>query len=122
RIRVSLAGVENEEELREIMKQPANLTFRSTEGCPSPDDFCKIELRGTDFKENAANVFLNEVNQPIVQIEVKDKKKFEDVSRRLLGKPLGIFLDDELLSAPIVRGVFTDGRATIEGQESLAEA
>ena len=122
RIRVSLAGVENEDELRDIMKQPANLTFRSTEGCPSPDDFCKIELRGSDFKENAAKVFLNDVNQPIVQIEVKDKKKFEDVSRRLLGKPLGIFLDDELLSAPVVRGVFSDGTAVIEGQESLAEA
>lgn len=122
RIRVSLAGVENEDELRDIMKQPANLTFRSADGCPTPDDFCRIELRGTDFKENAANVFLNEVNQPIVQIEVKDKKKFEEVSRRLLGKPLGIFLDDEMLSAPVVRGVFTDGKATIEGQETLAEA
>src|SRR5690606_35486539 len=41
RIRVSLAGVENEREVRDIMKKPAELTFRSAYGCES-GGFCRI--------------------------------------------------------------------------------
>lgn len=121
RIRVSLAGVENEREVREIMKKPAELTFRSAYGCPD-GDFCKIELYGKDFKENSASILFNELQQPLVGIEVKDRKQFEEISRRLLGQRLAIYLDDELISAPVVQGVFTDGKATISGQESLEEA
>src|SRR5690606_24623317 len=49
RIRVRLAGVENQEEVRERLKTPAVLTFRSSEGCESPFDYCKIEMNGSDF-------------------------------------------------------------------------
>src|SRR5690606_6703671 len=59
---------------------------------------------------------------PIIQIEVKDKAKFEDITRRLLGQPLSIYLDEELLSAPVVQGVFTDGKATISGDYTYEEA
>lgn len=122
RIRVSLAGVEDERQVRDVMKRPADLTFRSAEGCSNELDYCKIELRGTDFKENAASVYRDEFQQAIVSIEVKDKKQFEDLSRRLVGKRLAIFLDETLLSDPTVQGVFTDGKATITGQRSMQEA
>jgi len=121
RIRVSLAGVENEREVRDIMKKPAELTFRSAYGCES-GGFCRIELYGSDFVENSASVVFDELMRPVVSIEVKDKKKFEEVSRRLLGQQLAIYLDDELISAPTVQGVFTDGKATITGQRTMEEA
>lgn len=122
RIRVSLAGVENEREVRDIMKKPAELTFRSESGC-SPGDFCKVELYGNDFKENSAAIVPDEFGRPvIVSIEIKDKKKFEEISRRLLGQRLAIFMDDELISAPVVQGIFTDGKATISGQETIEQA
>lgn len=122
RIRVSLAGVENEREVREIMSKPAELTFRSSDGCSSIRDYCKIELRGVDFKENAAEVFLDELHRPVVSIEVKDKQKFAEVTGRLIGRPLAIYLDDRLLQEPTVQGVFTDGKATITGQDTRQEA
>jgi SecD/SecF fusion protein len=122
RIRVSLAGVENEREVREIMKKPAELTFRSAYGC-NDGSYCKVELHGSDFKENSAQVVTDELGRPVVvSIEVKEKKKFEEITRRLLGKPLAIFMDDELISEPIVQGVFSDGKAVITGQNSRQEA
>jgi len=114
RIRARIAGVSDEATVREIMKKPAELTFRGPDGT--------IEMHGSDFKEGAAKVAFNELNQPIILIEVKDKEKWADVTRRLLGQPLAIYLDDEMISAPVVQAVLTDGKATISGRYSLEEA
>ncbi len=58
RIRVKIAGVKDEDKVREILKKPAELTFRSARGCPASSDpakiYCKVELRGNDFKQNGA--------------------------------------------------------------------
>ena len=42
---------------------------------------------------------------------------FDDVTGRLTNFPLGIFLDDELVSAPIVQTRIPDGRSVINGLE-----
>lgn len=114
RIRVRIAGVSNEEEVRNIMKKPAELTFRGPDGT--------IELRGVDFVEGAARVSYNQMNQPYIQIEVKDAAKLRDVSTRLLQQKLSIYLDDQELSAPVVRSVLPDGKASIEGNYTIEEA
>lgn len=127
RIRVKIAGVKNEEEVREIMKKPAELTFRSAEG-GKPDAktdlerYPKIELRGNDFVENGAEITYDQLHQPQIAIKIKDKKKFQEISQRLLGQNLAIFLDDRLLSDPQVNGVFTDGTAVISGKYTMDEA
>lgn len=114
RIRVRIPGIEDEAEVREILKKPAELTFRAPDGT--------VELRGNDFVEGAAQVGFDQVGQPIIQIEVKDHEKWRDVSERLLGQQLSIYLDDQLLSAPVVQGIFTDGKATISGNFTYDEA
>ncbi|MBO2943417.1 protein translocase subunit SecD [Paenibacillus sp. F411] len=122
RIRLKVPGVANEEEIRKTMKEPANLTFRSNDGCAEGEEFCKIELRGDDFVENAASIGVDGLNQPVVNIQVKDKAKFAEITQRLLQKQLAIYLDDTLLSAPTVQAVLTDGNAMITGSESREEA
>ncbi|QCT02009.1 protein-export membrane protein SecD [Paenibacillus algicola] len=122
RIRLKVPGVANEEEIRKTMKEPANLTFRSNDGCAEGEEFCKIELRGDDFVENAASIGVDGLNQPVVNIQVKDKAKFAEITQRLLGNQLAIYLDDTLLSAPTVQAVLTDGNAMITGSESREEA
>ena len=78
-----LAGVANQEEVKNILKKPAELTFRSAYGCESPFNYCRVELRGNDFVEGAAKVQFNpETNMPYVSIEVKDAKKFEEITTR----------------------------------------
>ncbi|NEN83632.1 protein translocase subunit SecD [Paenibacillus elgii] len=114
RIRVKLAGVSNEEEVRKIIKEPAQLTFRGPDGTK--------EMLGSDFVEGAAKVGFDQQNRPMISIEVKDKEKFRKVTEKLLGKPLGIYLDETQLSAPVVQQVLTDGKATISGNYTYDEA
>ncbi len=122
RIRLKVAGVTDEAEVRKTMKEPANLTFRSNDGCKEGEEFCKIELRGNDFVENGASIAYDQLNQPIIDIKVKDKAKFAEITERLLGQELAIFMDDQLLSAPTVQAVLTDGSAQITGSYTLDEA
>lgn len=114
RIRVRIAGVEDESKMRELLARPAELTFRGPDGT--------IEMRGVDFKEGAAHVGYDELNRPMVVIEVKDKSKLEAVSRKLLMQPMAIVLDDEVISSPVVQNILPDGRATITGNYSHSEA
>jgi preprotein translocase subunit SecD len=113
RIRVKLAGVENPEDVRRILKKPAELSFQAPDGTK--------ELRGNDFVEGGAEVNY-ENNLPIIALKVKDADKFRDVTSRLLGQPLAIVLDDEVISAPTVSAVITNGQAIINGMDSYEEA
>ncbi|ADO58066.1 MULTISPECIES: protein translocase subunit SecD [Paenibacillus] len=124
RIRVRLAGVSNEAEVRSMLKKPAELTFRSATAADAkkPGQYSKIELRGNDFVENGAVVGYDQLNQPEISIKVKDKAKFAEITKRLMNKELAIFLDDELLSAPTVRSELTDGSASITGSYTRDEA
>jgi SecD/SecF fusion protein len=129
RIRVRLAGVENQQEIRDRLKEPAQLTFRSNSGCENPNEFCKIELDGNDFVENGASVqYIQGTNEPIVAIKLKDPDKFEEITRRLsahypgVGSVLAIYMDDEQLSAPTVQRPIPGGTAQIEGRFTYSEA
>lgn len=114
RIRARIAGVANADEVRDIMRRPAELTFRGPDGTR--------EMIGSDFKEGAAEVAYDELGRPIINIEVKDPAKLHQVTQKLLGQPLAIYLDEQELSAPIVQAVLPNGKATISGNYTLAEA
>ncbi|TDF97669.1 protein translocase subunit SecD [Paenibacillus piri] len=114
RIRVKLAGVSNEEEVRKIMKEPAELTFRGPDGTK--------EMLGSDFVEGAAKVEFDQTNRPNIAIQVKDKEKFRKVTEKLIGQPLAIYLNETKLSDPVVQQVLGDGRATISGNYTYDEA
>ncbi|RJG21219.1 protein translocase subunit SecD [Paenibacillus thiaminolyticus] len=132
RIRVKIADVQNEEEVRKKLKEPAVLTFRSSEGCEDASDYCKIELQGTDFVEGGASVVFDELQRPIVAIKLKDASKFAEITKRLAGlydpdptkarNHLAIFMDDTLISDPSVNYEIPGGEATITGQRTKEEA
>lgn len=114
RIRVRLADVKNEEEVRKIIKKPADLTFRGPDGTK--------EMLGSDFVEGGAQVGFDQANRPMINIKVKDAEKFKKVTEKLIGQPLAIYLDENQLSAPIVNVVIPDGNATISGNYTFDEA
>lgn len=122
RIRLKIAGVTNEAEVREKMKEPAVLTFRSAAPSDAPGTYSKVELVGSDFVENAATIGRDNLNQIEISIKVKDKQKFAEITKRLLGKNLAIYLDDTKLSDPVVRAELTDGTASISGNYTVEEA
>lgn len=92
RIRVQLAGVEDQNSARELLSTQANLTFRDSED--------NIMLDGADLKEGGAKDAFNQQGQPIVTLELKDANKFAEVTSEIAAKPapdnvLVIWLDFE---------------------------
>jgi preprotein translocase subunit SecD len=119
RIRVRLAGVTNEDEVRSQISTPAVLTFRSADG--------KIMLDGTDFVENAAKVGFDETNRPRIEIKLKSKDKFKQVTTEISKLPrpsnvLAIYLDDKELTAPAVEAPIDSDSAVINGNYTNDEA
>lgn len=115
RIRVQLAGVKDQTKARELLGKQAQLTFRD----PSGE---KVLLTGRDLKEGGAKVDYDQAGRPVVSLQLKDAKKFEEITRQYLGQPIPIYLDDNLLSSPVVQQVISGGQAMIEGQRNVEEA
>ena len=73
RIRVQLAGIEDQNQARETLGTQATLTFRDVND--------QIKMDGTDLVEGASKLaFDPNTNQPIVTVEMKDRIKFRDVT------------------------------------------
>ncbi|OKP97628.1 protein translocase subunit SecD [Paenibacillus sp. P46E] len=122
RIRLKIAGVTDEAEVRKKMKEPAVLTFRSAAPGDAAGTYSKIELVGSDFVEGAADVQRDNLNRPEISIKVKDKSKFAEITKRLIGQKLVIYLDDRMLSDPNVNMEISDGNASISGNYTLDKA
>ena len=115
RIRVQIAGIKDPKKARELIGKPAQLTFRDPSGK-------QILLKGSELKQNGAKVDYDQQVRPLVVLQLKDAKKFEQITRKYLGQPMPIYLDDNLLSAPTIKEAIPGGIATIDGQESVEEA
>lgn len=92
RIRVQLAGVEDQETARQLLATEAELTFRDV------DD--NILLDGSDLQQNGAAGQFDQTNRPIVTLKLKDAERFAEVTRDLSQRPIGenvlvIWLDFE---------------------------
>ncbi|WP_178020316.1 protein translocase subunit SecD [uncultured Paenibacillus sp.] len=123
RIRLKVAGVTDEETVRKTMKEPASLTFRSKDGTEkNADEYNKIEMIGTDFAANGAKLEFTQMNEPVVSIKVNNKEKFAEVTKRLLGQPLAIYMNEDLVSDPVVQAVLTEGTAQISVGGDLEKA
>lgn len=56
-----------------------------------------------------------------LKFDAEGAKLFAEITKRNIGMPLAIFLDDELISAPTVQTEIIDGRAVITGSFTLEE-
>ena len=75
--------------------------------------------------ENAQVVFANQgISEPQVSIKFDEEgtRLFAEITKRNIGKPLAIFLDGELQSAPTVQTEITNGEAVITGNFTPEEA
>lgn len=92
RIRVQLAGVEDQAAARELLSTQANLTFRDVND--------KLLLDGNDLKEGKAKAdFDPKTNSPVVTLELKSPEKFgqvtTEISQMKPNNQLVIWLDFE---------------------------
>ncbi|AYB39202.1 protein translocase subunit SecD [Brevibacillus laterosporus] len=114
RVRVKLAGVTDPEKLRTLIGKPAVLTFRDMTG--------EVVMRGQDLAPGGAAVGYGELNEPLVTLKFANAEKFAEVTRNNLGKPVAIFLDENLLTNPTIQSVITGGSAQITGKYTKEEA
>lgn len=141
RILVQLPGEKNVDEAKKLIGQVALLEFKEetldASGQPKKDESGDIvwktatatgtdgnqkDLTGKYLKPNSKVVLKSGTNEPEVAFEFNDEGAvlFEQVTKRNLQKPLGIFLDNQMISAPTVQAVIKSS-GVITGVE-LAEA
>ncbi|UII55006.1 protein translocase subunit SecDF [Cytobacillus spongiae] len=134
RIRVQLAGVDNQNQAREILSTEANLSFR---------DVNDNELMsGSDLVEGGAKQVFDDKGQPSVSLQLKSAKKFKEVTEQIVNMApnnlLIIWLDFEegkdsfkaesakenpkYLSAPTVSQIFNQDTVSIVGSFTIEEA
>ncbi|MDD5221347.1 MAG: protein translocase subunit SecD [Candidatus Pacebacteria bacterium] len=110
---------ENYEEILEINQK----ALEEQDYDKMQDPFTPTDLTGRYLKKAQLN-FNPQTSEPVVSLEFNDEgsKLFEELTKNNLQKPLAIFIDDELISAPIVQDVIVGGSAQITGKFTDKEA
>ena len=124
RLVVELAGIKDvNQAINEIGATPF-LDFREViqEGTSTPQ-FYQTNLTGR-YVKSAALSFDNIAGKPEVSIEFTDEggKIFADLTGQNIGKPLAIFLDNQLIEMPTVQEKIPNGKAQITGKFTVDEA
>jgi len=115
RIRVKIASQNADQtKLRELIGKPAVLTFRDEQG--------NVILRGSDLAPGGAAVGFDDLKQPLVTLKFSDPAKLEAVTRANLHKHMAIFLDENMLTNPVIQSVITGGSAQITGNYTVESA
>lgn len=130
RLSVDLPGINNYEEAIKLIGQTAQLTFREL-----PDE--KIATTTPIFLQLTKNTGLSgiHINKSTIefdsqtgkpQVGLKFNKKgtelFAAITKRNIGKPVGIFIDNMPLTTPTVQTEILDGSAVITGNFTTDEA
>ena len=142
RILVELPGVKDSSAAASLVGKTAQLDFRELpatfsaeqrqqieKGVPEVFFFKQTGLTGADLKK-AEVVFNQGKNQksgsPQVSIQFTDEgaRKFGEITKRNINKPLGIFIDNQPVDTnpPIVQQEILGGNAVISGSFSLEYA
>ncbi len=124
RLSVAMPGIDNPDEALSLIGSTAKLDFRqlpkgATESATYAD-FVSTNLTGSDLKRATVS-FNQQTGDPEVNLQFSEDggKKFEALTEANIGKPIGIFMDDTPLSAPIVQTKITGGNAVINGTFTL---
>lgn len=130
KIEVDLPGITNVKDAIDKIGKTAQLTFKEASGkvnIATSSGFVAFDsnplLTGKDVKK--ASVSIDSTSgKPQVSLEFSKEgnKKFAEATKRNVGKPIGIFLDDFVLSTPIVQQEILDGNAVINGSFTTDEA
>ncbi|KKW10511.1 MAG: Protein-export membrane protein SecD [Microgenomates group bacterium GW2011_GWC1_49_7] len=134
RIIVELPGISHVDQAIALIGQTASLEFRefsdpnaTISATTTYDQLYQmtkpVGLTGKDLSR-AQTQFDTTTGEPQVAIAFTSEggKTFADVTRRLVGQRLAIFLDRVMITDPVVKQEITDGQAIISGQFTVDEA
>lgn len=109
RILVEIPDVDDPEEVATIIGTPAHLEFRDPNGT--------VVVEGNDIVE-AGVQYANDDKTLFgvgFRLNAEGTRAFADATREFMGQAISIYLDDELISAPTVQAVISEGNGIITG-------
>jgi protein-export SecD/SecF family membrane protein len=120
---VELAGVNNVSDAISQIGQTPLLDFREVQTNGSTTQYVYTNLTG-QYITGAQMTFDPTTNAPQVTVTFnKDGSQiFDEMTKANVGKPLAIFLDNQLIEAPVVQEEIPDGKAVISGGFTIATA
>jgi SecD/SecF fusion protein len=136
-ILVQLPGVDDPSYIRSLLGTTAKMTFHWAANADSKE---VIQAKGIDKEEvydlearvvlegkhiqDANLVFSQDSGQPVVSfvLDKEGARLFTDMTKNNIGRSLAIVLDDEVITAPVIRSVIAGGRGEISGAFTVAEA
>tara|TARA_Y100001970_G_scaffold114284_1_gene142552 strand:- start:4365 stop:5918 length:1554 start_codon:yes stop_codon:yes gene_type:complete len=138
RILVELPGIKDPERIKELLGRTAELSFRLV--TQDTSEFGNEKFTLNDSKEeisvskriilsgenliDAQPKYDNLNNEPIVAFSLDrlGSQRFGRVTSKNIGKRLAIILDNEAISAPVIRDSITGGNGTISGNFTFQSA
>lgn len=123
RVVVELPGVNDPKEATGLIGQTAQLFFARVLPSSPSAELIPVDLTGADLIR-ADTVFDQNSGKPSVSIEFNESgsTKFANITKEMVGQPLAIILDNELISSPVVNEQIIGGKAQISGNFTLDEA
>lgn len=137
RLSVELPGVTDVSQAITLIGQTPFLEFKVQSDAPQKatvgkdgvvtlnqdQNFVSTGLTGK-YLSKAILEFNQNTGEPTVSLQFNDEgaKLFEDITKKSIGKVISIYLDNEVISAPVVREAITGGKAQISGSFTPAEA
>jgi preprotein translocase subunit SecD len=147
RIRILLPGVKAPDRFSTLFSKRARITFRLVDvsmsaaeaqqgTTPSQSEvlyalnskdpylvFKQVVMEGGEIVD-AAPGFDQRTNQPIVsfRFSANGTRRFAEITRDNIGQPFAIVLDNEVLSAPVIREPILGGSGQISGNFTLEDA
>ncbi len=138
RILVELPGVKNPERIKELLGKTAELNFRLVTKDSSEYGSEKFTVQGTGEEilvskriilsgENLIDAqprYDNLNNEPIVAFSLDrlGSQRFGQATSKNIGKRIAIILDNDAISAPVIRDSITGGNGTISGNFTFQTA
>lgn len=128
RLVVELAGIKDITKAIEQIGATPFLYFAEQKELETADGKKVIAYQHSDltgrYITGAQITFDQTTNAPQISLSFNDEgaKMFEEITSRLVGKPLAIFIDDTLISEPVVQEKITGGHAQITGRFTITEA
>lgn len=120
RLLIEIPQISDLSKAKEFLGETAELDFKK-EGTPisGKQTWISTGLSGKDLSR--AVLSTNSTSgEWVVDLQFNDKgtKKFADLTSKMVGKPMAIFFNGELQSAPVIREAIIGGNAQISGGEN----
>lgn len=148
RILVQVPGLQNPQRLKDIIGQTAKLTFQMVDTSvpvqdamknrPPPGDSVlysqddppvpylvenRVIVSGEDLS-NATPTYNSQTNEPVVSFTFNSRgaTRFGQATQQNVGKPFAIVLDNQVISAPVIREPILGGTGQISGNFTAESA